>query len=99
VRAIEALLPHDFGVLSATTAFGKTIAALRMMAECRRNTLDLVHRRQLSDNQAVDNYIGISMTYEFAVLLRMARQISIIQNKTANPATAPAPSTFASFRQ
>ena len=27
-----------------------------------------------------------------------ARQISTIQNKTANPATAPAPSTFASFR-
>jgi hypothetical protein len=27
----------------------------------------------------------------------MARQISTIQNKTANPATAPAPSTFASF--
>jgi hypothetical protein len=28
----------------------------------------------------------------------MARQISTIQNKTANPATAPALSTFASFR-
>jgi hypothetical protein len=31
--AITALLPHDTGVLAATTAFGKTILAIRMMAE------------------------------------------------------------------
>jgi hypothetical protein len=30
--AITALLPHDTGVLAATTAFGKTILAIRMMA-------------------------------------------------------------------
>jgi hypothetical protein len=47
--AIAALLPHDTGVLAATTAFGKTILALRMMAERGRNTLVLVHRRQLMD--------------------------------------------------
>jgi superfamily II DNA or RNA helicase len=47
--AITALLPHDTGVLAATTAFGKTIVAIRMMAERRRNTLVLVHRRQLMD--------------------------------------------------
>jgi superfamily II DNA or RNA helicase len=47
--AIKALLPHDTGVLAATTAFGKTILAIRMMAERGRNTLVLVHRRQLMD--------------------------------------------------
>ena len=47
--AITALLPHDTGVLAATTAFGKTVAAIRMMAERGRNTLILVHRRQLMD--------------------------------------------------
>jgi superfamily II DNA or RNA helicase len=47
--AIAALLPHDTGVLAATTAFGKTILAIRMMAERGRNTLVLVHRRQLVD--------------------------------------------------
>jgi superfamily II DNA or RNA helicase len=47
--AIEALLPHDTGVLAATTAFGKTVLAIRMMAERGLNTLILVHRRQLMD--------------------------------------------------
>jgi superfamily II DNA or RNA helicase len=47
--AVTALLPHDTGVLAATTAFGKTILAIRMMAERGRNTLVLVHRRQLMD--------------------------------------------------
>jgi superfamily II DNA or RNA helicase len=47
--AIKALLPHETGVLAATTAFGKTILAIRMMAERGRNTLVLVHRRQLMD--------------------------------------------------
>jgi superfamily II DNA or RNA helicase len=47
--AIAALLPHDTGVLAATTAFGKTILAIRMMAERGRNALVLVHRRQLMD--------------------------------------------------
>src|SRR5712671_6835936 len=46
---IAALLPHDTGVLAATTAFGKTVIAIRMMAERGLNTLILVHRRQLMD--------------------------------------------------
>jgi superfamily II DNA or RNA helicase len=47
--AIRNLLPHDTGVLAATTAFGKTIVAIRMMAERGLNTLILVHRLQLMD--------------------------------------------------
>lgn len=47
--AVAALLPHDYGVLAATTAFGKTVVGARMIAERGRNTLILVHRRQLVD--------------------------------------------------
>jgi superfamily II DNA or RNA helicase len=48
-KAIAALSPHDTGVLAATTAFGKTVVAIRMIAERRLNTLILVHRCQLMD--------------------------------------------------
>ena len=36
-----------FGVLSATTAFGKTVIAARLIAERKINTLILTHRQQL----------------------------------------------------
>jgi superfamily II DNA or RNA helicase len=45
--AIQALAHHDFGVLSATTAFGKTVVAAAMIAPRGCNTLILVHRREL----------------------------------------------------
>jgi superfamily II DNA or RNA helicase len=48
-QAAAALLKHDTGVLAATTAFGKTVVAAHMIATRGRNTLVLVHRRQLLD--------------------------------------------------
>jgi superfamily II DNA or RNA helicase len=45
--AARAILAHDTGVLSATTAFGKTVIAAWLIAQRRVNTLVLVHRRQL----------------------------------------------------
>ena len=47
--AVAALEPHDFGVLAATTAFGKTVVGAKMIAARGLNTLVLVHRRQLVD--------------------------------------------------
>ena len=47
--AAQALLEHDTGVLSATTAFGKTVVACDLIAKRKANTLILVHRRQLLD--------------------------------------------------
>jgi superfamily II DNA or RNA helicase len=41
------MLAHDTGVLSATTAFGKTVIAAWLIAQRGVNTLVLVHRRQL----------------------------------------------------
>ena len=49
MKAAAALLPHETGVLAATTAFGKTVVAAKMIAARDRNTLVLVHRRQLLD--------------------------------------------------
>src|SRR5712671_3711822 len=45
--AARAILGHDTGILSATTAFGKTVIAAWLIAQRRVNTLILVHRRQL----------------------------------------------------
>jgi superfamily II DNA or RNA helicase/very-short-patch-repair endonuclease len=47
--AAEALLAHETGVLSATTAFGKTVIGAWLIARRAVNTLVLVHRRQLQE--------------------------------------------------
>ncbi len=45
--AVGALAVHDTGVLAATTAFGKTVVAAALIARRQRNTLVLVHRKEL----------------------------------------------------
>ena len=45
--AVAAMLRHDDGVLSAPTAFGKTVTAAAMIASRGVNTLVLVHRTEL----------------------------------------------------
>ena len=47
VKAFDALAPHDYGVLAATTAFGKTVVAAALIAQRGPNALVLVHRREL----------------------------------------------------
>ena len=45
--AAAAMLTYDCGVLSAATAFGKTVIAAKLIAERKTNTLILTHRQQL----------------------------------------------------
>ncbi|MFH1361693.1 MAG: DEAD/DEAH box helicase family protein, partial [bacterium] len=45
--ALAALLKHDLGVLSATTAFGKTVISANLIASRKVNTLILVHTQAL----------------------------------------------------
>ena len=45
--AVAGMLHHDTGVLSAPTAFGKTVTAAAMIARRGVNTLVLVHRTEL----------------------------------------------------
>jgi superfamily II DNA or RNA helicase len=47
--AAEQLARHPNGVLAASTAFGKTVVAIDMIAQRGVNTLVLVHRKQLMD--------------------------------------------------
>ena len=47
--AVKEMSKHDAGILHAPTAFGKTVAAIGMIAKRRVNTLILVHSRQLLD--------------------------------------------------
>ncbi|KUK64104.1 MAG: Type III restriction protein res subunit [Desulfofundulus kuznetsovii] len=46
-QAADALLAHNNGILSAATAFGKTVIGARLIADCKVNTLILVHRTNL----------------------------------------------------
>ena len=45
--AVNALLAHDNGILSAATAFGKTVIGANLVARRKVNTLILMHRTNL----------------------------------------------------
>jgi superfamily II DNA or RNA helicase len=61
-QAVHELLKHDQGILSATTAFGKTVVGSWMIAKRKVNTLILVHRRQLMDQwkERLASFLDIS---------------------------------------
>jgi superfamily II DNA or RNA helicase len=60
-QAVEKILPYAAGILSASTAFGKTVVALWIIAQRKVNTLVLVHRRQLLDQwvDRINQFLGI----------------------------------------
>jgi superfamily II DNA or RNA helicase len=60
-QAVTALLRSDTGVLSAPTAFGKTVVGARLIAERQVNTLVLVHRKQLLDQwrASLSAFLGV----------------------------------------
>ena len=60
-KAVETLLRNDLGVLSASTAFGKTVVAIYLLAKRSTSTLILVHRVQLLNQwkTRLENFLGI----------------------------------------
>lgn len=60
--AANNLLEHDIGTLSATTAFGKTVIALYILAQRQVNTLIVVNRRQLLDQwlERIELFLNLS---------------------------------------
>ena len=60
-QAAAALLQHDTGVLSASTAFGKTVVAAYLITQRKVNALVIVHRRQLLDQwvAALSQFLGL----------------------------------------
>ena len=61
-QAADALLQHEAGVLSASTAFGKTVVAAYLMAQREVNTLVIVHRQQLLDQwiKALSQFLDLA---------------------------------------
>ncbi len=59
--SVKELRKHDIGVLSAATAFGKTVVAAKLIAVRKMNTLILVHRKQLMDQwrEKLSVFLGI----------------------------------------
>lgn len=60
--AFNALAEYDNGVLSATTAFGKTVIGANLIAEKKVNTLVLVHTRQLLEQwkESLNKFLTIN---------------------------------------
>ncbi len=59
--AANQLIKHDIGVLSASTAFGKTVIGAWLIGQRKVNTLVVVHRRQLMDQwvASLQNFLGL----------------------------------------
>ena len=62
--AADQLLKNDIGVLSASTAFGKTVIGAWLIAQRHVNTLVIVHRRQLMDQwvESLQSFLGLEKT-------------------------------------
>ena len=62
-KAVAELIKYDTGVLSATTAFGKTVIGAWMIAARKVNTLVLVHRQELLDQwrERLATFLGIDV--------------------------------------
>ena len=60
-EAVNTLATNNTGILSATTAFGKTVAAIGLIAEHSVNTLILVHTKALLDQwvQRLEQFLVI----------------------------------------
>ena len=64
--AIASLTTHNNGILNATTAFGKTVTAISLIAERKINTLILVHTKTLLDQwkSRLEEFLEIDFTEE-----------------------------------
>ncbi|MBD5560804.1 MAG: DEAD/DEAH box helicase family protein [Clostridia bacterium] len=79
-EAARKLLEHDTGVLAAATAFGKTVVAAYIMAQCRVNTLILVPSTALLEQWkgALTRFLDIRETTEVPPGLGCRRRLEVI---------------------
>ncbi len=65
-KAMEAFAEHNIGTLSATTAFGKTVFAIGMIARRKVNTLIFVHNKALLEQwkERLETFLKIDETIE-----------------------------------
>ena len=79
--AFDIMKSYEKGVLSATTAFGKTVLAAALIAEKKTTALILVHRKQLLDQwkERLETFLDIQEELPVAPKLRgRKRQRSVI---------------------
>jgi hypothetical protein len=83
-EAADALMAHDTGVLAATTAFGKTVVACKLIAERNTNTLVLVHRQQLLNQWVarLRSFLDIEADYVGVILGGRKRPTGLIDVAT-----------------
>lgn len=60
-EALEAITKHDFGMLIAPTAFGKTVTAAAVIAKRKVSTLVIVHRADLMRqwHERLGSFVGL----------------------------------------
>ena len=65
-KAMDAFAEHNIGTLSATTAFGKTVFAIGMIAKRKVNTLILVHNKALLEQwkERLETFLEIDETID-----------------------------------
>ncbi len=65
-QAFQAMVEQPTGVLAATTGFGKTVIAAKLIAAIRRPTLILVHTKELAAQwrERLDQFLTINETVE-----------------------------------
>lgn len=70
-------MQHDQGILNGTTAFGKTVTAIGLIAERKVNTLILVHTRTLLEQWEVrlEEFLELEYPVEEAVPKRGRKSI------------------------
>lgn len=68
-EAVRVLMQHDQGILNGTTAFGKTVTAIGLIAERKVNALILVHTRTLLEQWKVrlEEFLELEYPVEEAV--------------------------------
>ena len=79
--AFDFLSQYDKGVLSATTAFGKTVIGAALIAEKKTNALVLVHRKALLDQwkERLEEFIDIQESLpDHPGRRRQKKQVSVI---------------------
>ena len=61
-KAMNQLLSHDIGVLSAATGFGKTVISAKIISELKTNVLIIVNRNNLLEQwkEKLSYFLGIS---------------------------------------
>lgn len=79
-NAMEAFAGHNIGTLSATTAFGKTVFAIGMLARRKVNTLILVHNKALLEQwkERLETFLKIDETIEEPVVKRGRKKNSSV---------------------